>query len=89
MKRYINPDREQWGALTERAMTDDAVIEARVNGIVARVKADGDKAIMELAAEIDSVDLSAGIEVTAEEIASASQGVSEELKQAVSEKRFF
>ena len=85
MKRYINPDRGQWGALTERAMTDDAVIEARVNGIVARVKADGDKAIMELAAEIDSVDLSAGIEVSAEEIALASQDVSEELKQAISD----
>ena len=83
MKRYINPDRGQWGALTERAMTDDAVIEQRVVGIIARVRENGDKALMELAAEIDSVDLSAGIEVSAEEIALASQEVSEELKKAV------
>ena len=85
MKRYINPDRGQWGALTERAMTDDAVIEQRVVGIIARVRENGDKALMELAAEIDSVDLSAGIEVSAEEIALASQEVSEELKKAVSD----
>lgn len=85
MKRYINPDRRQWEALTERAMTDDAVIEERVVGIIARVRDSGDKALMELAAEIDSVDLSAGLEVSAEEIALASQEVSEELKKAVSD----
>ena len=85
MKRYINPDRGQWGTLTERTMTDDAVIEQRVVGIIARVRENGDEALMELASEIDSVDLSAGIEVTADEIASASQEVSGELKQAVSD----
>ena len=85
MKRYINPDKGQWEVLTERAMTDDAVIEQRVVGIIARVRENGDKALMELAAEIDSVDLSAGIEVTAEEISLASQVVSEELKKAVAD----
>ena len=85
MKRYINPDRGQWDALTERAMTDDAVIEQRVVDIIARVRETGDMALMELAAEIDSVDLTAGIEVTAEEIAQASQQVSDELKKAVAD----
>ena len=85
MKRYINPDKGQWEVLTERAMTDDAVIEQRVIAIIARVRENGDKALMELAAEIDSVDLSAGIEVTAEEISLASQVVSEELKKAVAD----
>ena len=85
MKRYINPDRGQWETLTERAMTDDAVIEQRVVGIIARVRENGDKALLELAAEIDSADLSAGIEVTAEEISLASQAVSEELKKAVAD----
>jgi histidinol dehydrogenase len=85
MKRYINPDRGLWDALTERATTDDAVIEERVVGIIARVRENGDKALMELAAEIDSVDLSSGIEVTAEEIALASQEVSDELKKAISD----
>ena len=85
MKRYINPDKGQWAVLTERATTDDAVIEQRVIAIIARVRENGDKALMELAAEIDSVDLSAGIEVTAEEISLASQVVSEELKKAVAD----
>lgn len=85
MKRYVNPDRGQWESLTVRAMADDAVIEERVAGIIARVRKDGDRALMELTAEIDSVDLSAGIEVTAAEIVSASQELSDELKQAVAE----
>lgn len=85
MKRYVNPDRGQWESLTVRAMADDAVIEERVAGIIARVRKDGDRALMELTAEIDSVDLSAGIEVTAAEIVSASQELSDELKQAVAD----
>ena len=85
MKRYINPDREQWTDLTERTMTDDAVIEERVAAIIARVRENGDQALKELAAEIDSVDLSAGIEVSAEEIAYAFENVSDELKESIAD----
>lgn len=85
MKRYINPDREQWTDLTERTMTDDAVIEERVAAIIARVRENGDQALKELAAEIDSVDLSAGIEVSAEEIAYAFDYVSDELKESIAD----
>ena len=85
MKKYINPEKSLWPQLTERVTTDDAVIEARVAAIIDRVRADGDKALKELSAEIDKVDMSVGVEVTGEEIAAARAEVPEDLKQAVAQ----
>lgn len=83
MKRYDNPDRSLWPALTERVTTDDAVIEYRVQAILERVRTYGDRALAELSLEIDKVDLSQGVEVSAEEIAQAQDCVPEQLKQAI------
>ena len=83
MKRYFDPDMALWPGLTERVTSDDAVIEARVQAILERVGNDGDKALAELAYEIDKVDLSAGIEVTAEEMEQAAREVSEELRSSI------
>ena len=83
MKRYIDPDKSLWEELTQRVVTDDSVIEDRVNSIISRVRKEGDKALMELASEIDKVDLSAGVEVTPDEVASAVSETSEELKAAI------
>lgn len=83
MKVYINPEKSLWPALTERVTTDDAVIEGRVNAILERVRRDGDKALVELAQEIDKVDLSNGVEVSEAEIAEAVATVSDDLKDAV------
>ena len=85
MKLYYNPDRSLWPSLTERVTTDDAVIAARVDSIIARVRKDGDTALKELAAEIDKSDLSKGIEVSPEEIAEARASVSDILKEAIAE----
>ena len=65
MKRYIEPEKSLWNALTERVVADDAVIEERVLSILSRVRAEGDGALVALSAEIDRVDLSGGIEVSA------------------------
>ena len=83
MKRYNNPDRSIWPLLTERVTVDDAVIEGRVQTILERVRTMGDKALLEIALEIDKVDLASGIKVGPEEIAQASASLSQELKQAV------
>ncbi len=83
MKRYFDPDMALWPGLTERVTSDDAVIEARVQAILERVGNDGDKALTELAFEIDKVDLSAGIEVTAEEMEQAAREVSDELRSSI------
>lgn len=83
MKIYLEPQKTLWPELTERVMTDDAVIEERVRAILDRVRKEGDKALKQLASEIDGVDLSAGVEVTAQEIASGISEVSAELKAAL------
>lgn len=85
MKKHINPSKTLWPQLTERVTADDAVIEERVKSILERVRTEGDKALKELSSEIDKVDLSSGVEVTAEEISDARAQVSEELKAAVSQ----
>lgn len=83
MKRYNNPDKTLWSALTERVTADDAVIESRVLAILERVRTQGDKALAELSLEIDKVDLSQGVEVCAEEIQQARESVSDQLRQAI------
>ena len=85
MKKYINPSKTLWPQLIERVTADDAAIEERVKSILERVRTEGDKALKELSSEIDKVDLSSGVEVTAEEISDARAQVSEELKAAVSQ----
>ena len=82
MKKYINPDRSEWGALVKRVSVNDDVIAGRVEAILARVNSDGDKAIRELAREIDGVELDA-IEVSADEFAEAAALVSQEVKDAI------
>lgn len=83
MKLYNNPDKALWPELTERVTSDDAVIEARVQAILERVRKDGDKALTEIASEIDKVDLSEGIEVTADEMLQAAAEVPHELKSSI------
>ena len=80
MKLYIEPDRTMWKALTERVTADDVVIESRVNAILERVRVGGDKALIELAYEIDKVDLSAGLEVSETEFKEAESAVSDSLQ---------
>ncbi len=82
MKKYINPDRSEWAELVQRVSVNDDVIAGRVEAILARVKSDGDKAIRELAREIDGVELDA-IEVSADEFAEAASLVSQEVKDAI------
>ncbi len=82
--RYINPARGEWAALCERMVADDAVIAGRVDAIIERVRRDGDKALRELAQEIDGVALNA-IEVSDEEKREAFEIVPQELKNAIAE----
>ena len=82
IKRYINPSQAEWPALCERVVADDAVIAGRVDAIIERVRRDGDKAIRELASEIDGVQLVA-IEVSEDEKREAFALVPQNLKDAI------
>ena len=82
MKKYINPARSEWMSLVKRVPVNDGVIAGRVEAILARVQRDGDKAIKELAREIDGVELGS-IEVSEAEYAEAATLVSSEVKDAI------
>ena len=82
MKKYINPAKEEWTSLVKRVSVNDDVIAGRVDAIHARVQRDGDRAIIELAREIDGVELN-GIEVVDAEYAEAATLVSQEVKDAI------
>ncbi len=61
---------------TKREVSAD--VDTAVSGIIARVKAEGDKALIELSAEFDKVDLARhGLRVTTSEIDAAVAGVDE------------
>lgn len=82
MKRYVNPARSEWPSICERCISDDEVIEKRVRGIIERVKSEGDRALYNLANEIDGVKLSA-LEVTPEERREAFEKVPKQLRDSI------
>lgn len=79
---YINPPKSDWDELTRRATFEEDDIAARVAGILDRVRADGDKALRELTAEIEGRE-TLDFAVTANEIEEASGQVAQELKDAL------
>ncbi|MDO5321884.1 MAG: histidinol dehydrogenase [Bacteroidia bacterium] len=53
MNIYENPARSEWEAICRRPSDSNPVVRERVTAIIDRVRADGDKALRELAEEID------------------------------------
>ncbi len=82
IRTLLRPDRNTWPALTARATFSDAEIASRVEAILARVKEEGDRALKELTAQIDGVQLDR-LEITAEEIAEAKQSLPDTLLSAM------
>lgn len=82
MRKYLNPDRNEWAALAKRVSTDDKLIAERVDNIIARVRQEGDEAIRLLANEIDGATLT-DIEVQAEEYDEAAALVPQGVKSAI------
>ena len=82
MDIYINPTRDSWEGLTSRRRSDDRPVDETVASIIGRVKENGDKALYNLAEEIDKVSLG-DLEVSAEEKEEAGRTVPENLKSAL------
>ncbi len=82
MKTYIEPSRDLWPDITSRPSDQNPVVRDRVERIIARVREDGDKALRELSAEIDGVQIE-NLQVSAEEIAEAENKVSPAVKAAI------
>ena len=82
MNTIINPARSQWQDICVRPSDDNPVVRERVEKIIARVKAGGDKALNELAQEIDGF-VPESIEVSEEAIRTASASIDDSLKEAI------
>ena len=82
MNIYQNPAPQQWSELCRRAEQDNSLIAERVEAIVERVAKEGDKALYDLAEQIDGVKLES-LAVSEQEFADAEQSVSEDVKAAI------
>ena len=82
MNIYQNPEPQLWPSLCRRAEQDNSLIAERVASIVERVAMQGDKALYELAEQIDGVKL-ASLVVSEQEFSDAEQRVSQDVKAAI------
>ena len=82
MNIFENPSRAEWAELCRRAEQDNSQILGRVEEIVEMVAKEGDAARVRLAQQIDNVSLST-LRVSEEELLSAQECVSEEVKSAI------
>ena len=75
MNIYQNPAPQQWAELCRRAEQDNSLIAERVEAIVSRVALEGDKALYDLAKQIDGVELES-LAVSEQEFSDAEKLVS-------------
>ena len=83
MKLIKYPSKEQWTELLKRPALNTESLFDTVRSIIDKVKAEGDKAVLEYEAAFDKVTLSA-LAVSPKEIRAAGALVSDDLKVAIS-----
>ncbi|MFB6341548.1 histidinol dehydrogenase [Saccharicrinis sp. FJH62] len=76
------PDRKEWDKITTRPDNDNSGVFDSVQSILNEVKAGGDKAVLKFGKKFDRADIE-HLQVTDEEIETASKLVSEDLKDAI------
>ena len=76
------PPREQWAEILRRPALDTENLFDTVRNIIDRVRAEGDKAVLDYEARFDKVEL-ASLAVTEEEMQEAVEAVGVELKAAI------
>ena len=77
-----NPDKSQWTEILKRPVMNTENLFDTVRGVIDRVKAEGDRAVLEYEEKFDKVRLSS-LAVSDEEQREAERLVSEELKAAI------
>lgn len=76
------PARETWDELCKRPKLDYSSLDSTISSIIHKVREEGDKALLELTARFDGF-LPENLKVTASEIKSAEEQVSDDLKNAI------
>ena len=82
MKKIIHPPKEDWAGLQERTFETYEALEKAVKPILRRVQREGDKALRSFVFKYDRVRIKR-FQLTPEELAAASNEVSDELKDAI------
>ncbi len=82
MKKIELPEKSTWTSILQRPVIDTVTLEQQVKGVLNVVKQDRDKAVLQFTRQFDGVQLSSLI-VTEEEIESAIQQVTDDLKRAI------
>lgn len=82
MNLISNPDKSQWTEILKRPVMNTENLFDTVRSIIDRVKAEGDRAVLEYEEKFDKAILNSLV-VSAEELAEAEKLVSEELKAAI------
>ena len=82
MERYINPEKNTWKSLTQRASASYDSLEPLAKAIFNKIEKDGDLAIKRYTLEFDKVQLESNL-VSPDEISNAAQRVPENLKIAI------
>lgn len=77
-----NPDRSEWNDILKRPVMNTENLFDTVRGIIDRVKAEGDSAVLEMEAKFDKVELNS-LAVSNEEIAEAETLIDQSLKDAI------
>ncbi|WP_281645010.1 histidinol dehydrogenase [Bacteroides zoogleoformans] len=77
-----NPDKSQWTEILKRPMMNTESLFDTVRSVIERVKAEGDKAVLEYEEKFDGVSL-ASLSVSEEEMEEADGLISEDLKAAI------
>lgn len=82
MKKIIYPEQKDWAELLRRPVLDVETLRGTVSDVLNRVKAEGDKAVLEYEEKFDKVVLDA-LMVSNAEMDEAEEQVPEELKKAI------
>ncbi|MCB9198772.1 MAG: histidinol dehydrogenase [Flavobacteriales bacterium] len=82
MKKYVNPDRIEWGSLTNRPVLDQTSLFSIISDIFKDVEKNGDQALIELTRKFDNCDL-LELRVRKYEFESAIIELATELKEAI------
>ena len=84
---YNNPPRIEWPKLISRAAESDSDIDASVRASLEYVRAQGDKAVLDLESRYDNIVFTSveALKVSDKEIAEATASVSPELKAAIAQ----
>lgn len=82
MKKIQYPERKDWAEILRRPTLNTEQLRDTVKEVLDRIKAEGDRAVLEYEERFDKVKLDT-LAVTEEEMAEAEEKVSEELKTAI------